>query len=531
MKSLFDIKNIVFNNEILIRDAGQFLWDNPETAYNEFQGSSMLSATYAANGFKVVRGAGGFPTSFIAEWKSGDSGPSIGLFSDFDALPGLSTVKKGAPGHGCNHNQYAARALGTAVSMKQIMEKFQLDGRIVVFGAPAEESGGSKQYFVRQGLMQGIDVFIGLHPVGHVSGVMFNKHLASAARQYIFTGQTAHAALAPDKGRNALSALEFFNTGVHFLRGQLPDGIRINHVITAGGVVSNMIPDNCAAEYSIRAGELPVLEDLVRKIDIIAKAAADALDCSVKTNDLGTLANSIPNYVFAKVAHQNAKIAGTAVYSDAEQDNAVEKGYPKGYITEISPLPETPSQIFGSTDEGDVSWTAPWVRISIPSSPQGVPAHTKDQVYFSGLACGYKGTMQTVLTACLTIYDLLTNPDLINEAKAEHDSFLQGKVYQSAASAYPDPALFPALPGCSVDENGRIHLNLDQWPIFSDLENVPIRVKIGTDILGESYLGSVRTIDIPVSQATNDKSAIYEIQFSDGAIWNTIGYVKKNAGN
>lgn len=518
-----DLKDIVERNTDKVKELGRFLWEHAEVGNREFRCSAELVRRYRMEGFEVARGVGFFPTSFIARWRWRGEKPRIGLLSDFDALPHLSLLREGEPGQGCMHHQYAARAFGTAVVIKQYMERHDVPGEIVVFGAPAEEIGGSKQYFARQGLMDGVDAFIGLHPVGFVNGVMLKRHLASSSRQYHFYGRTAHAALAPERGINALTSLEFFNLGVQMLRAQVPDGRRINHVIKLGGEVSNMIPDHAIVDYSLRAEELESLTGLTEQVDRVAKAAAEAFGCRLEIHDLGTIANSVPNMTLARIAQENAEAIGAPIYTKEEQRHAIERGYPKGYLQGITPLPDSPTLIMGSTDEGDVSWIAPWVRLNFVSEPQGLTAHTQDEVYFGGLDCSYRGSMETVCLAVATILDLLTKPGLLEEAKEEHRRHFSGKPPRSTGATLPDPGAFPRIDGVRVEGN-TITLDPKRWPLFPDLTDTPIRALCEGRELGRTWMVGRGQVTLKLASQAEQAGKFCCLQFMEDKEWRTLAY-------
>lgn len=508
-----------------VKDVGQFLWENAEQGYHEYKSSDYLARAYESHGFYVYRGIGGFPTGFFAEWcLDNKKSPCICFLSDFDALPGLSLIKEGGCGHGCMHNQYAARAFGTAVGLKNYMEKHGIPGKILVCGAPAEEAGGSKQYLVAQGLLDEVDIFIGLHPVSHVNGVMFNRHLASTSHTYYFRGNTAHAALCPEKGDNALSAMEYFDIGVQFLRAQLPSTVRINNVIRKAGLTSNMIADYAEVEYSLRAIDLETLNEICRQVDQVACSAAQALRCSVEIQDNGRLANSIPNYELAKIVHQHALELGPPAYSEEDNISAAKKGFTSGYLPQITDLAKEPSIILGSTDEGDISWLAPWIRINMVNFPQGVPGHSKSEVFYAGSNASYIGTILTIKLATLVVLDLLQHPEKIRAAKEEHTKQIENKTYIPVRNHFPEPAYFPRIPEIRL-EGHQLLLDFENSRYYYFLKENSIRVvnKNG-DIIARGTLNTKKTLMLEL-EPENSRANDLRIDFLQGDIWGCLGYI------
>lgn len=520
-KLIKEIEEYTDKHMAVVEETGRFLWNNPEIANREFKGSSFLSKKYEENGFRVFRGVGGFPTSFMARFTNGKPNIKIGIFSDFDALPGLSSVKEGDPGHGCSHNLYAATALGTAFVLKEMMTKYNIDGEVTVIGAPAEEDGGSKQYFVDQGLLDGFDAFFGMHPVSHVNGVMFRRHISSAEKSYTFTGLQAHAALNPEKGRNALSAMEYMNIGVNYLRGQVTSDVRINYFVKQGGLASNIIADKTEVIYSIRGENLETVDHTAKLVDNIANCAAKAMRCTVEDKELMRLPNSIPNTVISKLAEENAKLIGPPEYTESMQKYVKDIGSSKGYLTEILEIPEEPVVINGSTDEASASWIAPWVRLALASVPQGIPAHTKNLAASANLDWAYRGVEKTIVLSVITILDLFEDQSILEKAKEELENS-EMRVGNNTVNIKVTDNEFPKPSGFTLNDN-KLDIELDKMEIFSELENSNIKVYSDENLVGEYALEDERKFTIDLDR---DKiKDTLEVKIFDEKYWCTIGYL------
>ncbi len=73
----------------------------------------------------------------------------------------------------------------------------------------------------------------------------------------------------------------------------------------------------------------------------------------------------------------------------------------------------------GSTDCGDVSWCAPFVWMNLATAPDGVPGHSWQNVSASGHSIGLKGAVNAAKVMAGTVIDMLENPGLLADAKAE----------------------------------------------------------------------------------------------------------------
>src|SRR4029079_4527334 len=109
------------------------------------------------------------PTSFVATYGSGK--PVIGILAELDAMPNMSqeavpykkALTTNSVGHGCQHNLVAASAIGTAMGLKEAIDKFKLPGTIKVYGPPAEEVFFGKIYMIKAGLFKDVDVALSWH--------------------------------------------------------------------------------------------------------------------------------------------------------------------------------------------------------------------------------------------------------------------------------------------------------------------------------------------------------------------------------
>ena len=88
------IVNQGLSNDILETQQKRFetlalqLWDYAELGYLEVRSSNLLKEELKNEGFKIENNLAEIPTAFKAVY--GESGPTIGILGEFDALPGLS---------------------------------------------------------------------------------------------------------------------------------------------------------------------------------------------------------------------------------------------------------------------------------------------------------------------------------------------------------------------------------------------------------------------------------------------------------
>ena len=102
------IAEILETKKADMRELEKFLYDNPEIEMEEFKAKEKFIELLEKEGFEIEKEIEGLPTAFVAH-KSNGEGPSIGICSEYDALPGI--------GHACGHNLIGAMGYGAAVTL------------------------------------------------------------------------------------------------------------------------------------------------------------------------------------------------------------------------------------------------------------------------------------------------------------------------------------------------------------------------------------------------------------------------------
>jgi len=120
----FIIDSVVHTGPAIARICAE-VWREAEISKLEINSAEIHIRELEAAGFTIVsRGASGYDTAFIAEWRQGEDGPIIGFLSEYDALPNLGNApvpeqalrEDGVTnGHGCGHNLLGAGCTGAAI--------------------------------------------------------------------------------------------------------------------------------------------------------------------------------------------------------------------------------------------------------------------------------------------------------------------------------------------------------------------------------------------------------------------------------
>lgn len=429
-----------------------FIWDHPETAFEEFESSKALQNALEAEGFQVKAGLAGIETAFSGTWGCGK--PVIGFLGEFDALNGLSQVHgavrqepliSGGKGHGCGHHLLGAGSVAAAVMLKEYLKSNHLPGTVVYFGCPGEEGGSGKTFMARDGVFDELDCAITWHP-GDSNIVAMISLLANVQLSYHFHGRAAHAAANPHAGRSALDAVELMNTGVQFLREHMIPEARIHYAITnAGGNSPNVVQPEAEVLYLIRAPKNEQVQELLERVNKIAQGAALMTETEVTPIFFKACSNLVPNRVLAECMQANleflhlpeikpewlehAKALSTTFEGPymANQETLLKQG--KYICDTVSPLMKAEFVLPGSSDVGDVSWICPTVQCTTAAQYVGTPAHSWQLVSQGKTDVAHEMTMLAAQIMTGTAIDLVEQPELIRKAKEELSKRLHGSKY------------------------------------------------------------------------------------------------------
>jgi aminobenzoyl-glutamate utilization protein B len=405
------------------------IWDYAEVGFKETKSSLLLQNTLKENGFTVEAGVAGMPTAFVATFGNGK--PVIGILAEFDALPGLSQDSSSSKipvagknsGHGCGHNLFGTGSVASGIAIKKLMEEGKIKGTIIVFGCPAEEGGDGKVYMVRAGLFNAVDVVLHWHPADE-NTVIYTSSLAIKSAKFRFYGIASHAAMAPDKGRSALDAVEAMDYMVNMMREHIPQESRIHYIITNGGKAPNIVPDFAESFYYVRHPDKVEVDSLFNWVVRTAAGAALGTGTRMEYEVISGSHDLLINKTLAQDMEANLEKVGGVSYTTEEiifakklQSSFLAKTPPVESATSIKPL--YIANALASTDVGDVSYTVPTVGVQTATWVPGTSAHSWQAVACSGGDIGIKGMIVAAKTMTFTAIDLFLTPSLIQKAKEE----------------------------------------------------------------------------------------------------------------
>ncbi|AMA62347.1 M20 family metallopeptidase [Kurthia gibsonii] len=448
------VSEIIEQNKDTLVDVSNQVWRFAETGFQEKKSAQLLVQTLKNEGFTVEEGVAEIDTAFIGSYGSGK--PVIAFLGEFDALSGLSQeggqvnyapVEKNGNGHGCGHNLLGTGSLAAALAVRDYLKENKLSGTVRYYGCPGEEIGGGKTFMVREGLFDDVDFALTWHP-GSRNEIMSMASLACYEVYFKFKGASAHAAGSPHLGRSALDAVELMNVGVNYLREHIIPEARVHYAITnTGGFAPNVVQSEAEVLYFVRAPRVSQTESIYQRVCDVARGAALMTGTEVEIDLASALSNVIPNTVLEETMYAQFEQLGVPTHTEEEQqfaqairqtlaeaDKKVEEEVDrrlagKDLADVISPYTPASNVFPGSTDVGDVSWIVPTAQCMTACEVLGTTLHTWQIVATGTTSIAHKGMMHAGKVMAATALQLLHNPELVEQAKAELVERKNGEEY------------------------------------------------------------------------------------------------------
>lgn len=474
MITAFSVEDYLASNRSRFEEISKYIWEHPETRYQEFESARFLADKLEKEGFTVERGAGGIETAFTASF--GEGKPVIGFLGEFDALSGLSqrvdsTVKEplvaGGVGHGCGHNLLGTGALAAAYAVKAYFEENGIKGTVKFFGCPAEEGGSGKTFMVREGVFDGLDAAFTWHP-SYVNSIMSLSSLANYQVYFRFSGIASHAANSPHLGRSALDAVELMNVGVNYLREHVIPEARMHYAITnSGGISPNVVQSEAEVLYLIRAPKVAQVDEIYKRVCKIAEGAALMTETEMSIVFDKACSNYEPNRVLENLLYDKLQKAGPVQPAAEEKAfaegiwNTLSEGEKKNFIGGmesfgysgdgsefdgkfladiISNYEPSNKTMPGSTDVSDVSWVVPTAQVTTATSAIGTPLHTWQMVTQGLSSYAHSGMLLAAQSMAAAAIHLFENEKDLAAAKAEHEKKRAKEPYVNPIPAVVKPS-------------------------------------------------------------------------------------------
>ncbi|WP_114969254.1 M20 aminoacylase family protein [Rhodoferax ferrireducens] len=261
---------------------------HPELCFAEVRTAEVVAQKLTEWCIPIHRGLG--TTGVVGIVKSGTSGRAIGLRADMDALPmqesnSFSHASQ-HPGkmHACGHDGHTAMLLGAA---QHLAKNRDFDGTVYLIFQPAEEGGGGAREMIRDGLFEKfpMEAVFGMH---NWPGSAVGKFAASggpvmaSSNEFKITihGKGGHAAL-PHNGLDpvpvACQLVQAFQTIISRNKKPIDAGV-ISVTMIHAGEATNVIPDRCELQGTVRTFSLEVLDLIEQRMRQIAEHTCAAFE-------------------------------------------------------------------------------------------------------------------------------------------------------------------------------------------------------------------------------------------------------------
>jgi hippurate hydrolase len=268
---------------------------HPELCFQEVRTADLVAARLAEWGIAVHRGLGTTGVVGIVQGRDGGaSGRAVGLRADMDALPmtELNTFAHASTAHGkmhaCGHDGHTTMLLAAA---QHLARHRDFDGTVYLIFQPAEEGGGGAREMIKDGLFERfpMDAVFGLHnwpglPVGSFAASPGPVMASSNEFHITIHGKGSHAAL-PHNGIDpvpvACQLVQAFQTIITRNKKPVDAGV-ISVTMIHTGEATNVVPDSCVIQGTVRTFTIEVLDMIERRMREIAEHTAAAFGATAE---------------------------------------------------------------------------------------------------------------------------------------------------------------------------------------------------------------------------------------------------------
>ena len=261
---------------------------HPELCFQEARTADVVAQKLTEWGIPIHRGLG--TTGVVGIVKAGDADRAIGLRADMDALPmqEFNTFSHASrfPGkmHACGHDGHTAMLLAAA---QHLATHRDFDGTVYLIFQPAEEGGGGAREMIKEGLFEQfpMEAVFGMH---NWPGAQVGKFAVSAgpvmasSNEFKITirGKGGHAAMphnSIDPVTIACQMVQAFQAIVSRNKKPVDAGV-ISVTMIHAGEATNVIPDSCELQGTVRTFSVAVLDMIEQRMQQVAQHTCAAFD-------------------------------------------------------------------------------------------------------------------------------------------------------------------------------------------------------------------------------------------------------------
>ena len=286
-----NVLDSILTQSSTIVDVRKDIHAHPELCFEEQRTADIVAGKLAEWGIPIERGLG--KTGVVGIIKAGSSSRAIGLRADMDALPiqekNTFAHASSYPGkmHACGHDGHTAMLLAAA---QHLAKNRNFDGTVYLIFQPAEEGGGGAREMIKDGLFDKFPMqqVFGMHNwpglgVGQFAVSAGPVMASSNEFKIVIKGKGSHAAL-PHNGVDpvpiACEMVQAFQTIITRNKKPVDAGVISVTMINAGHA-TNVVPDSCTLQGTVRTFTLEVLDLIERRMRVVAEhvSAAHEAQC------------------------------------------------------------------------------------------------------------------------------------------------------------------------------------------------------------------------------------------------------------
>ncbi len=264
---------------------------HPELCFQEVRTADLVAAKLTEWGIPIHRGLGTTGVVGIVKGRDGGAcGRAVGLRADMDALPMQEfntfahASQHAGKMHACGHDGHTAMLLAAA---QHFAKHRDFDGTVYLIFQPAEEGGGGAREMIKEGLFEQfpMQAVFGMHnwpgaAVGTMAVSPGPVMASSNEFKIVIRGKGSHAAL-PHNGIDpvpvACQMVLAFQTIISRNKKPVDAGV-ISVTMIHAGEATNVVPDSCELQGTVRTFTLEVLDLIEKRMEEIARHTCAAFD-------------------------------------------------------------------------------------------------------------------------------------------------------------------------------------------------------------------------------------------------------------
>lgn len=259
---------------------------HPELCFQEHRTADLVAHQLTQWGIPVHRGLG--TTGVVATIRAGTSPRAIALRADMDALPMQEfntfahASRYAGKMHACGHDGHTAILLAAA---QYLAQHRHFDGTVHLIFQPAEEGGGGAREMIKEGLFDRfpVEAVFGMHnwpdkPHGTFAVSAGPVMASSNEFKIILRGKGGHAALPHntlDPIPAACQLVQGFQTIISRNKKPIDAGV-ISVTMVHAGEASNVVPDTCELQGTVRTFSVEVLDLIEQRMRTMTESTAQA---------------------------------------------------------------------------------------------------------------------------------------------------------------------------------------------------------------------------------------------------------------